>query len=103
MSTAEANEDTEPGPLLGLGSSDGLGPVPPKRDVISVVAEWAIAGHISEAGVTGEACQAIRAAVAGELAAERDRAGGLLLAHADRRRGAARATLLHMVDVICKS
>lgn len=44
------------------------------RDVLSVVAEWALAGHITERGVTCEAGDAIRAAVAAEVAAERERA-----------------------------
>ena len=37
------------------------------NDVLSVVAEWALAGHITERGVTCEAGDAIRAAVAEEL------------------------------------
>ena len=44
------------------------------NDVLSVVAEWALAGHITERGVTCEAGDAIRAAVAAEVAAERERA-----------------------------
>lgn len=45
-----------------------------KRDVLSVVVNWALAGHISEKGVTCEAGDAIRAAVAEECAASRIRA-----------------------------
>lgn len=45
----------------GPAFSEQLG-LAPKRDVLAVVAEWALAGHINDRGVTGEACAAIRAA-----------------------------------------
>ncbi len=44
----------------------------PKREVLLTVVDWALAGHISERGVTCEAGDAIRAAVSAELKAERE-------------------------------
>lgn len=46
-------------------------PQTPKDDaVLMEVVKWALAGHISEAGVTVEAGQAIRAAASGVLASD---------------------------------
>lgn len=70
MNSTEGTSATAVG---GSALSEGLGPLLPKREVLSVVAEWALAGHITERGVTCEAGDAIRAAVAAEVAAERER------------------------------
>lgn len=66
------NEGHQPTQPLAVAPTAELG-LAPGRDALSVVTKWALAGHIGELGVTGEACEDIRAAVAAEVAAERER------------------------------